>query len=206
MGGVLHKVWHLAHQVYKFELLVKFSIQGGYSNLKQMSGAEIASFGLAVLPLLISAAEQYTTTVRPFRRWKNYNEELDRFEAKLACQEVNFQTEFQTLLNYALGWDAKDALRRFILGQLSEREKERLDAKVLEYLGENHSKVVRSEMGFIIKSLKSLDKKCHKFRSIVEPELVSPFRWIKTFIQKTNLKNCRSWLLAWMTKEPGSVR
>lgn len=60
--------------------------------------AEVAGIILAILPLLISAAEHYDNVFRPFRRWRKYTSELELFQRQLGTQRTIFRNECRLLL------------------------------------------------------------------------------------------------------------
>ena len=64
-----------------------------------MSGVEAAAgLALGVLPLLISAAEHYNDSLRPFTRYKSFAKEADRFQNLLGIQKTVFRNQCRILL------------------------------------------------------------------------------------------------------------
>jgi len=138
-----------------------------------MSGSEVFGLILGVLPLLISAAEHYRSTSRPFHRWRNYNDELERFQAELLCQECNFCNECHILLSSITGWNVAESEQRLKFGSDSEWLTPELNSKFVAYLGSSHDAVC-STIRSINESLAFIESKSRKFQSVVaEHALVS---------------------------------
>jgi hypothetical protein len=62
-----------------------------------MSGPEII---VAVLPLMISAAEHYKTVFEPFSRYRNFNTGVQRFRDSLKIQHARFRNTCKLLLEH----------------------------------------------------------------------------------------------------------
>ena len=60
-----------------------------------MSGAELL---LGILPLLVSAAEHWDDCVRPFKRYRRFAVEADRFRQHLNVQHTIFRNQCRILL------------------------------------------------------------------------------------------------------------
>ena len=66
-----------------------------------MSGVEAAAgLALAILPLLVSAAEHYDDCLRPFHRFKNFAEEVRRYLQLLGIQKSIFRGQCRLLLQH----------------------------------------------------------------------------------------------------------
>ena len=143
-----------------------------------MSGVEVVGILLGVLPLLISAAENYKkTTSRPFQRWKDFNSELEKFQANLQCQECIFRNECQILLSSVTGWQPEESEKKFDLGSGVQWSTYNLNLKFEKYLGKA-SKPVFEVIKQIDETLSSIESKCQKFESVAEPNTqVSIERW-----------------------------
>jgi hypothetical protein len=63
-----------------------------------MDPATITGLVLGVLPLLISAAENYEITFQPFVTYRRHIREVERFTARLNTQRSIFHNECQLLL------------------------------------------------------------------------------------------------------------
>lgn len=70
-----------------------------------MSGFEIAGVALALLPLLISAAENYDRCAAPFSRFKNFPKEARRLLQGIDIQKVIFHNQCQILLENVVDQD-----------------------------------------------------------------------------------------------------
>ena len=70
-----------------------------------MSGIEIAGLTLALLPLLISAAENYDKCAAPFSRLKHFPKEARRFLQELDIQKVIFHNQCRILLENVVDQD-----------------------------------------------------------------------------------------------------
>jgi hypothetical protein len=75
-----------------------------------MDPATIAGLVLGVIPLLISAVENYEVTFQPFVTYRRHVKEVQRFTAKLDAQRAIFHNECQLLL-LAVGQNLTDILR-----------------------------------------------------------------------------------------------
>ncbi len=67
--------------------------------------AEVIGFTLAVLPLLISAAEHYEDILQPFVRYRNFSSKVDRFQQQLGIQRTIFCNECRILLESVVEHD-----------------------------------------------------------------------------------------------------
>lgn len=67
-----------------------------------MSGLEIAGVALAILPILISAAEHYTTITRPISRFSKFSPEVNRYRTQLNTHSTIFRAECQLLLGHVV--------------------------------------------------------------------------------------------------------
>lgn len=63
-----------------------------------MDPATIASLVLGVIPLLISAAENYEVVFQPFVTYRRHGKEAQRLTAKLDTQRAIFHNECQIIL------------------------------------------------------------------------------------------------------------
>jgi hypothetical protein len=74
-----------------------------------MDPATVAGLVLGVIPLLISAAENYEVTFQPFVTYRRHFKEVQRFTARLDAQRAIFHNECQLLL-LAVGQNLTDIL------------------------------------------------------------------------------------------------
>ena len=71
-----------------------------------MSGVETAAgLALAILPLLLSAAEHYEDCFRPFLRYKRFAKEADYFRRQFSVQKVIFKNQCRFLLEKVVDHD-----------------------------------------------------------------------------------------------------
>ena len=76
-----------------------------------MAGVETAvGLALGIFPLLISAAEHYDTSLRPFARYRNIAREADRYLARLENQRVIFKNQCRILLERVIDHDAATSM------------------------------------------------------------------------------------------------
>ena len=68
-----------------------------------MSGAEVV---LGILPLLIAAAEHWDDCIRPFKRYRKFTTEVDRFQQHLKVQNTIFRNQCRILLENVTQDDA----------------------------------------------------------------------------------------------------
>lgn len=67
--------------------------------------AEVIGFTLAVLPLLISAADHYEDILQPFICFRNFSSKVDRFLQNLRIQRTIFRNECRILLESVVEHD-----------------------------------------------------------------------------------------------------
>lgn len=65
----------------------------------------VVGLTLAVLPLLISAAEHYEDILQPFVRYRNFSSKVDRFQQHLRIQRTIFRNECRILLESVVEHD-----------------------------------------------------------------------------------------------------
>ena len=76
-----------------------------------MAGVEtVAGLALGILPLLISAAEHYDDTLRPFKRYQNFAKEANRFQGQLGIQKVIFKNHCRILLEEIIEHDVASSM------------------------------------------------------------------------------------------------
>jgi len=85
------------HLEYTFEI---FWVPIVFAN---MSGIEVVGILLAVMPLLISAAEHYHDLATPFKRYRGFTGEARMFLAELQTQQTIFRNEARLLLGNVVG-------------------------------------------------------------------------------------------------------
>lgn len=70
-----------------------------------LTGIEIAALILAILPVVISAAEHYRDGLQPLREWKRYPREVDSLYWDLKGQLCLFRNTCEVLLRSVGGED-----------------------------------------------------------------------------------------------------
>lgn len=76
-----------------------------------MTGAvEAASLALAVLPIVISVAENFSSAARALKRYRNFSLEVGHLSKLVRLQRTIFQGEIQSLLASCVGWDRAEQL------------------------------------------------------------------------------------------------
>ncbi|EXJ67421.1 uncharacterized protein A1O5_09434 [Cladophialophora psammophila CBS 110553] len=93
----------------------------------------MAEFTLAVLPLVITALEHYSTVSRTISRYRNFSDQVQEFFAELDVQCKIFQTSVQLLLTPEVGDD--QAVRML----QDENDRGWKDAQLDTYLSERFS-------------------------------------------------------------------
>ena len=75
-----------------------------------MSGIEAAGLALAILPLIVSAAEHYEDCFRPFLRYKKFAKEADFFRKLFSVQKAIFRNQCGILLQELVDHDTALAM------------------------------------------------------------------------------------------------
>lgn len=105
-----------------------------------MDPATIAGLVLGVIPLLISAAENYEITFQPFVTYRRHVKEVQRFTARLDAQRAIFHNECQLLL-LAVGQNLTDILED---PNHPSRSDQQLSNRLQGLLGSSYSTCVRT--------------------------------------------------------------
>lgn len=79
-----------------------------------MSGIEVTGLALAILPLLVSAAEHYGDCMKPILRYRKIVKEIQLFRRKLEVQKAIFKNQCRMVLEGAIEHDA--AVRMLAVG------------------------------------------------------------------------------------------
>ena len=76
-----------------------------------MTGAvEAASLALAVLPIVISVAENFSSAARALKRYRHFSLEVGHLSKLVRLQRTIFQGEIRSLLASCVGWDRAEQL------------------------------------------------------------------------------------------------
>jgi hypothetical protein len=71
---------------------------------------EAASLALAVVPIVISAAENFSAATRTLKRYRFFSSELGRLSKLVKLQRTIFHGEIRSLLASCVGWDQAEQL------------------------------------------------------------------------------------------------
>ena len=128
-----------------------------------MDPATIAGLVLGVIPLLISAVENYEITFQPFVTYRRYLKEVQRFTARLDAQRAIFRNESQLLL-LSVGQNLTD-----ILGDPNHpsRNDEELSSRLQHLLGSSYDTCI-STLNLINETLREVAEETKGFRHLQE--------------------------------------
>jgi hypothetical protein len=71
---------------------------------------EAASLALAVLPVVISVAENFSTATRALKRYRSFSSEVGRLSKLVKIQRTIFHNEIRLHLASCVGWDQAEQL------------------------------------------------------------------------------------------------
>jgi hypothetical protein len=71
---------------------------------------EVASLALAVLPIVISVSEHYSSAALAVQRYRHFSAEIHRFSTLVRTQRTIFRGEIQSLLSTCIGWEQAELL------------------------------------------------------------------------------------------------
>jgi hypothetical protein len=129
---------------------------------------------LAILPLIISAAEHWDDVLRPFKTFIRYAIELDKFQWDLKLQKSIYHNQYHRLISFSTDPDTARAMlsdRRHLYW--TNRE---LDQNLAQLLGDSLDNCIYLTKSIQLK-LKELEKKEESFLAGVKQEvLVSVFK------------------------------
>lgn len=127
---------------------------------------EVASLVLAVVPLLIAAAENYEVTFQPFVTYHRYAKEIERFTGKLRAQHTVFFNECQLLL-FEVGQDLTQILED---PHHPSRTNKELSSRLKELLGNSHQACI-STLAFINSTLEEVTNETKGFHDLLDPKV-----------------------------------
>ncbi|KAH0556613.1 hypothetical protein GP486_005553 [Trichoglossum hirsutum] len=127
--------------------------------------ATAASLTFAVLPLIISAVENYEVTFQPFVIYRRYVKEMQRFTAKLGAQKAIFLNECQLLLLAVSHGQNIDGILKD--PNHPSRKDEALDKELQELLGASFETCV-STLNLINETLGEVTSETQGFQDILE--------------------------------------
>lgn len=132
-----------------------------------MTGFEVAGLALAVLPVLMSAAQQYNNCLDPFSRYKRFAKEARAYYKELDIQRVIFRNQCRNLLEEIVDHDAASSM----LNSLTQKAwtNKNLDEKLAQQLGKSMDACIAT-IELIEQRLQEISGESEGFKSIVERE------------------------------------
>lgn len=132
-----------------------------------MSGIEIAGLALAVLPILMSAVQQYNKCLSPFGRYKKFAKEARGYYVELDVQRIIFRSQCRNLLEEIVDHDMASSM----LNSLTQKAwtNKKLDEKLAQQLGES-LEACTALIELIEQRLQDISGESEGLKSIVEQE------------------------------------
>lgn len=131
-----------------------------------MSGVEVAGLAIALLPILISAAEQYNNCIRPILRYRKVAKDVQIFQRSLEVQKTIFRNQGRILLEGVVNHD--DALRMLEVGSIDPLWRNTgLEAKLAEQLGSSKEACVTS-IELINEKLQKIAEESRRLQDVVD--------------------------------------
>ena len=128
-------------------------------------GMEALGIILAILPLLVSAAEHYDDCLRPFIRYRRFASKVDRFQQKLNIQRTVFRNECRILLELVVEHDvARRMVEDSTHPQWNDKE---LEQQLVRHLNTSRDACV-SIIQAIQECLQDVEKDSGDFESAVQ--------------------------------------
>ena len=127
---------------------------------------EIVGIGLAILPLLISAAEHYDTCLRPIRRYRKIVVEIHRFQRHLQVHKTIFQNQCRILLESATEHHTAVQMLKLGSNDPSWRSIE-LEIKLTKHLGASRDACL-TIVELIDEKLQSIAKESSDMQALVD--------------------------------------
>lgn len=140
--------------------------------LSVMSGIEIAGLALTVLPILMSAVQQYNNCLGPFNRYKRFAKEARGYYKELDVQRIIFRNQCRHLLEEIVDHEAASRM----LNSLTQKAwtNKKLDEKLALQLGESLEACI-AIIELIEQRIEDISGESEGLKSIVEQEKkVSP--------------------------------
>lgn len=132
-----------------------------------MVGLEFAGLALAVLPVLMSAVQQYNDCLGPFGRYKRFAKEAQGYYKMLDVQRTIFRNECRYLLEEIVPHDVASSMLNS-LAQTAWANKT-LDEQLTQQLGESLGACI-AIIELIEQRLREISGESQVFQSIVEQE------------------------------------
>ena len=131
---------------------------------------EAVGVGLALLPLLISAAENYNNCVGPFSRYKSFATEAEKFVQKLDIQKIIFHNQCQILLESCIRGDVAATMLNNP-NHPSWRDPE-LNQQLIQLLGRSET-AYADTINLISERLREIELECQDIVAILNDSKVS---------------------------------
>ena len=132
-----------------------------------MSGLEVAGLALAILPVLMSAAEQYNNCLTPFSRYRKFAKEARNYYEELDIQRTIFRNQCRNLLEEIVDHDAASNMLE-LLDKTTWANKN-LDEQLAFQLGESLD-ACTAVIRLVEQRLQDIMEEGKCFKSIVEQE------------------------------------
>ena len=132
-----------------------------------MSGFEVAGLALAVLPLLVSAAEHYDDCIRPILRYRKIVKDIQLFQRRLEVQQALFKNQCRIVLEGIVDHDA--AVRMLAVGHDDPLWR---DADLERQLNESFGECLRSwvtSIDLTSEKLQEIEKESRKLQAMIDP-------------------------------------
>lgn len=133
-----------------------------------MDPITITGLVLGVVPLLISAAENYEVTFQPFVTYRRHVKEIQRFTARLDAQRAIFHNECQLLL-WEVGLNLNDILAD---ENHPSRNDQDLSMRIQELLGSSYDTCI-STLNIINDTLNEVTTETKGFQDILDSKVSS---------------------------------
>ena len=131
----------------------------------EMDGFGISFGVLGLLPLIISAAEHYNDCFHPFRRYRKFGAEVDRFQQQLKIQKTIFRNQCRILLENVTRDDAAASM----LGERSHTlwADPETEQQLADYLKDSRDACV-STLQLIEERLKDVEEESQGLSAILD--------------------------------------
>ncbi|KAL8723600.1 MAG: hypothetical protein Q9225_000142 [Loekoesia sp. 1 TL-2023] len=145
-----------------------------------MSGAEVAGIAIALLPILISAAEHYNDCIKPILRYRKVAKDVQLFQRSLEVHKTIFRNQCRILLEGVVDHD--DTLRMLEVGSLDPSWRNTgLEARLAKQFGSSKEACVTS-IELINEKLQSIAEESRRLQDIVDTEKEVKHRLVKKIL------------------------
>jgi hypothetical protein len=135
-----------------------------------MDPATAAGLVLSVIPLLISAVENYEVTFQPFVTYCRYAKEVERFTTRLDTQRAIFCNECQLLF---LAVSDGQSLNEVLANPAHPlRWDDEISSRLHDMLGSSYQTCV-SLLNHINETLSAIMQETQEFRSLLDQQVMS---------------------------------